>query len=106
MPLYDRLMGLNRPTLLKIPIHQFSALLAEFARGQITGAQAQDAITAISGAPLSAAEVTEAQTLLATISGSATAKLARAKEIDDVLMVAEMLVVYTTPEGVKTRLGV
>lgn len=103
MALYDRL---GRPEFFKIPVHQFSALMHEFARGQITGAQAQDAITQLSGAPLDAGEIVEAQTLLATITGSAAAKLTRAKEIDDVLMLAEAGSIYGTSASVKTRLGV
>lgn len=105
MSLYGRLMGLED---FKIPIHQFQALLAEFARNRLTGAQAQAAIEAISGAPLAPSEITEAQTLLGTITGTATARLARAKEIDDVLLLAEVNSVeqYDTPEEVKARLGV
>jgi hypothetical protein len=97
-------MGLEEP---KISVHHFQAALAEFARTQITGAQAQALIEQSSGAPLSASEATEAQALLATITGNATAKLARAKEIDDVLLLAEgTLVPYNTPQAVATRLGV
>lgn len=107
MGLYERLMGgADQP--FKIPIHQFSSLLADLGRGRITGQQVQDAITLISGAPLTPAEVTEAQTLFGTITGAVTAKLARAKEIDDVLILAETFVPphYDTPAHVRTRLGV
>ena len=105
MGLYERLMGLGPDP--RIPIHYFSATMSEFARGRITGAQAQAIVSTSSGAPLTAAEITEANTLLGTISGSAAVKLARAKEIDDVLMLAEReFVPYNTPTLVKTRLGV
>lgn len=104
MGLYERLMGVEEN---KIPVHQFQATLAEFGRGRLTGAQAQAVIAAISGAPLTPAEVTEAQALIATVTGSNTAKLARAAEIDHVLMLAERKAPgYSTPAEVKARLGV
>lgn len=104
MGLYDRIMGLGGD---KIPVHQFQSTLAEFARGRLTGERAQAVINASSGSPLSASEITEAQTLLATVTGTASAKLARAKEIDDVLILAEsQLPGYETAAAVKTRLGV
>lgn len=109
MALYDRLLGYDDAGATvdnKIRIHQFVSLMAEFGRGRITGPQAQAAVTQISGAPLDAGEVTETQALLATITGSAVAKLARAKEIDDVLILAERKAFYATPSSVKTRLGV
>jgi anti-sigma factor ChrR (cupin superfamily) len=106
MALFNRLMGFTESDA-KIPIHGFSATLGEFARGRITGAQAQTIIVHMSGAPLTAEEVTEAQTLLATISGAVTAKLARATEIDHVLLLSESRAPgYDTPALVKTRLGV
>lgn len=109
MALYERLLGhddAGDPVQGKIPVHQFQAVLAEFGRGVVTGAQAQDAIAQMSGAPLTAGEIVEAQTLLATITGTATNKLARVKLIDDVLLLAERGTVYPTPSQVKTRLGV
>jgi len=105
MSLYGRLMGAED---FKIPVHQFSAILAEFARGQLTGTQAQAAVNSVSGAPLTPGEVTEAQTLLATVTSQLTLllKLGRAKEIDDVLMLAEVLAPpYGTPQAVQARLG-
>jgi hypothetical protein len=104
MGLYERIIGVEE---FKIPVHSFSALMAEYARTRITGAQAQAGVELTSGAPLTPAEVVEAQTLLATITGSATARLARAKEIDDVLMLAEHHVVqYDTAAEIRARLGV
>lgn len=58
MALYARLIGTERP---KIPIHAFMAALGEIERGKMTAA---DAITAFA---LSAAEQTEAATLIAKI---------------------------------------
>jgi hypothetical protein len=88
-------------------VHQFQATLAEFGRNVISGAQAQAIIEFLSGSPLDAAGVTEAQTLLGTVTGSATARLARVAEIDHVLMLAESRVSgYDTAELVKARLGV
>lgn len=105
MGLYERLMGIDpKPT---IPVHQFTAIMAEVARGRLTGAQAQTAIAEVSdGQPLDAGEVSEAQALLATITGSATAKLARAKEIDDVLMLGGLISAYSDASAVRLRLGV
>ena len=106
--LYERLMGWTEDDA-KIPVHQFQATLAEFARGVITGPQAQSVIAALSGAPLTAAEVTEAQTLLTSVTnaGNAAARLARAKLVDDVLLLAETRVPgYDTPTLIRSRLGV
>lgn len=109
MALIERLMGLGGedPTQAKLPVHQFIAVMNEFARGVITGAEAQAAVDALSGAPLDAAGVAEAQALVATITGSATAKLARVVLINDVLLLAEdgRVDLYTTPARVRTRLG-
>jgi hypothetical protein len=102
--LYDRLIGTESP---KIPVHQFQATLGEFARNRMNGAQAQAAIEFVSGAPLDQTATAEAQTLLGTVSGSATARLARVTEIDHVLMLAEVGVSgYNTAALLKTRLGV
>jgi hypothetical protein len=109
MALYDRLLGRDDSSIQvagKIPLHAFTSLMGEFGRGRITGQQAQDAITQLTGIALDATGVTEAQTLLGTITGTATAKLARAKEIEDVLLLGEHRVIYPTPSLVKTRLGV
>lgn len=70
MALYDRLMGIGPDP--RIPIHYFAGTMAEFARGLLTSAQAQAIVSASSGAPLTPAAVTEAQTLLATISVDAS----------------------------------
>lgn len=110
MALYDRLIGLDdagQPVEGKIPVHQFQALMAEFARGIITGAEAQEAITFMTGTPLDPAGVTEVQQLIATVTGSAATRLARVKVIDDVLMLAEVQIPnYDRPADVKARLGV
>ena len=110
MALVERLMGLGGedPSQAKIPVHQFIAIMDEFARGQITGADAQFAISQISGAPLDAAAVAEAQALVASITGSNTAKLARVVLISDVLLLAEdgRVDLYSTPTRVRTRLGI
>lgn len=111
MALYERLLGRDDNGASvpgKIPVHQFQAVMAEFARGRMTGVQARAAVETISGLPLTAGEATEANTLTATIAGTAAVKLARAKEIDDVLLLGEIggVVGYTTPTEIKTRLGV
>lgn len=115
MPLYDRLMGRDDAGNLvanKIPIHQFQAAAAEWARGRITGAQANTIIQTVSGAALDAGEQAEAQTLVNTVQpGTTTANKAdramRWFEIDQILMLADSNVPgYDTPTAVKAKLGV
>jgi hypothetical protein len=107
--LYERLMGVHatRP---KIPVHQFQALASEWARTQITGAQANVGITSISGIGLDSTEVTEAQDLLATVPtgpGSEAARALRMLEIDQILLLADLRVPpYDNPDTVRTRFGV
>lgn len=122
MALYLRLLG-NDPDNPKIPIHTFQACAAEWARGNITGAQANTAIgLAVSvddPKPLTASEQVEAQTLVSTItsiaiSGTAVQQAdARARralrmfEIDQVLMLVDSkLPPYNTEAAIKARLGV
>lgn len=110
MPLFDRLLGRDDALAeveAKLSVHLFDALLAEFARGRVDGPTAQAIISASSGQSLDPAGVAEAQSLLATFGGSLTAKLARAKEVNDVLMLGELGAVgYQTPVQVMQRLGV
>lgn len=112
MPLYDRLLGrddASQPVTAKIQVHQFQALFAEVGRGNLTGAQANAAIAQMTGVPLDPTGVTEASTLLATVTslGTLQAKLNRVDEIDDVLLLAELNINgYGLPAQVKTRLGV
>ena len=108
--LYERLMGIHatRP---KIPVHQFQAISAEWARGQITGAQANTAIAAISAnVGLDATEQTEAQDLVTTVptgAGTEAARALRIQEIDQVLLLADMRIApYDTAAAVRTRFGV
>ena len=113
--LIERLMGIVEP---RIPEHEFQAIAAEWARGQITGSQANAAIVACSArffgdpsAPLTADDITEAQALLATIPSGGTTenKVDRALRqvlIDQVLMMASIrLPPYDTAAAVRTRLG-
>lgn len=108
MALIERLMGLEDP---RIPVHQFQAIAAERARGNISPAQAQAAIEASSGAPLDSGEVAEALALIATVPTGSTAdeKASRALrlfEIDQVLLMAsQQLAPYNDPAVVRTRLG-
>lgn len=103
--LYERLLGADN--LVKIPVHAFQATLAEYARGQLTGAEAQAIISAVSGEPLSPEDVAEAQALLATFTGDTAAKLARAAAVDHVLLLADHRAPgYSTPQEIRTRVGV
>lgn len=110
--LVERLMGVNTDGRRKVPIHQFQAAAAEWARGRMTAAQA------IAMFELTAAEQTEAQALVATVTSIAIAGTAvqqadararqalRMQEIDHVLLLAEAQVApYDTPAKVRTRLG-
>lgn len=113
--LYERLTGIHA-TRSKIPIHAFQSIVAEWARGNITGAQANVMITDCSGLALDATEQLEAQDLVATVpTGSTTAnQAARALkliEIDQILLMAEFTVPdgvapYNTTAAIRTRLGV
>lgn len=113
MGLYDRLLGIDGANP-KIPVHQFQSIAAEWARGNMTGVQANAAIAdpKCSGAPLTAAEQTEAQTLVNTVPvGTTTALKAdralRLLEIEQVLNLVDLrLPPYDTVAAVKTRLGV
>lgn len=128
MALYLRLLGTD-PVNPKIPIHAFQALAAEWARGNLTAAQANTIVGilcqvsnpdgSVTPKPLTAAEQTEAQTLVTTvtsipITGSATAiadgrarRALRIQEIDQVLLLVDTKIApYDTEAAIKTRLGV
>lgn len=93
MGLYERIVGTELP---KLPVHQFQAAVAEFKRGKFTGNQVATAFA------LSAAEKTEATTLLAQITSNAVT----AAEVQDVLCLAEAGYLYADAAAVRTRLGV
>lgn len=111
MALYDRLLGIDAANP-KIPVHQFEAVCHEWATGGITAQQARDAIAAVSGTPLTAAEETEVQALVGSVpTGSTTAnQAARALRLHLIACVLQMadaqLAPYTTAAAIKTRLGV
>lgn len=116
--LIERVMGIVEP---RIPMHQLMGIIAEWARGQITGQQAQNAIIQCSrvnsteGAAVVAAlqpdDITEAQNLLATIPTGGTVenkadRALREAEIRQVLtMAATLLPPYDAPAAVRSRLG-
>jgi len=76
MAVLARLAGSEEP---KIAVHTFMALLAEYKRGHITGAQA------IQYLELSPAEVTQVQALIAQIDAGAINRA----DIHDVLLLLE-----------------
>lgn len=96
MALYARLIGLEEP---KISVHDFRGVMAEFKRGNITGAEAAAFLQ------LDAGEITEATTLrdrIGTGQGTLTAQ-----EIEDVLFLGESgFPAYSTEAAIKTRFGV
>jgi hypothetical protein len=115
MALYDRLLGrddLGNPVSGKVPIHYFQAAVALWAKGKITGAQAQAIAEATSGLPFDSGEVTELQALVATVpTGSTTALKAdralRLQEIDQILLLVEVgMPPLDTPAKIKIALGV
>jgi hypothetical protein len=112
MALYLRLLGTD-PTSPKIPIHAFQAIVALWAKGNMTATQARAGIAQVSGGvSLTAGEETEVQTLVATVpTGSTTANQAaralRLLHIDEVLLCVDHAVApFDTEAGVKAALGV
>jgi hypothetical protein len=109
MGLYERLLGIELP---KIPIHQFQSIVAEYARGRITGTQANDLIEEMTGVRLDAGAAIEIQTLVDTFPVGTTALITanraiRTHEVDQVLLLADKkLAGYNTAALLKTRLGV
>jgi len=109
MALIERLIG---GTENKIPVHQFQAIAAEWARGKITSQQAQAAVAICSGGGLTPEEVTEALALIATVPTGTTdadkiARVLRLQEIDQVLLMVDAgLPPYDDPAAVRTRLGI
>lgn len=110
MALIERLMGIEP----KIHVHQFQAILGEWARGAITGAQAQTACAYNSkgGPVLDAAAIAEVQAIYNTVPQGTTSALKadralRLVEIDHILLLADNLTPpYNTPAAVRTRLGI
>lgn len=116
MALYPRIIGIESP---KIQLHMFQSVLAEWARGKITGAQAQQIVEQQSGAPLTPQDVTDCQALVATvtsipITGSAVViadgrarRALRISEIDQVLLLADCRAIgYDTEAALRSKLGV
>jgi hypothetical protein len=93
MGLYERLCGEEEP---KLPVHQFYAVVAEVQRGQITAATGALALG------LDAAEQVEVGVLVARVTGGFLTHA----EVEQVLMLGEFQLVYTTAADVKARLGV
>lgn len=112
MSLYERLIGrddLGNIVEGRIEVRFFGAMMGEVARGSITKPRAGAIIAEVTGVPLTPSEQTEALALLDSILnlGTAAAKLARAKEIDDILGLAVFgkVLEYDTPTELRTRLG-
>ena len=119
MALVERLMGVDEGVHgSKIPVHAFSALLREVARGRLTGALAVTELDALLpqddpangrvADPLRAADKTEANALLTSITsaGNGTAQLNRAGLIDDTFLLAERgAPAWNTPAKVRAKLG-
>lgn len=97
MGLYDRILGLEQP---KIPVHAFGAALQERAFGNVTTAQVVAAFT------LDAAAEAELLALFATATGTTAQRLQRALEVENVMVLGEAGIAFTTVAAMKSRLGV
>lgn len=93
MGLYEKLLGLELP---QLPAHAFQSAVNEYQRGKLTANQVKTAFN------LTNAERDEAGLLVAEI----TAGNLTAKEVDDILLLANMGYFYTTVSSLKARLGV
>lgn len=99
--LIDRIQGTDatRP---KLPMHQFAAALAEYARGRLTRAQLATAFD------LQGSEATQATALADAMDAKSgtTNKMLYSQEIADVAYFAEQpeLGIYATKAAIKTRL--
>lgn len=116
MGLIERIMGVEEEVYgPKIPVHAFSALMRERARGFLNNTSAQLAVDSIAEPLRTAPDVNgrtdtaEALALVNSITGAGNAQqqLNRATLIDDVLLLAEngRAEDYATPTRVRTRLG-
>lgn len=111
MALYLRLLGKD-PDNPKIPIHAFQSLVALWAKGNITAAQARAGIVQTSGVALTPAEEAEVQTLVNSVPvGSTTAiqasRALRLIHIDQCLLCADQQIPpLDTEAGLKAALGV
>jgi hypothetical protein len=98
MALVERLMGLT-PTVNgpRIPVHEFQALAAQWSKGNITGAQAQAAVTFVSGQGLNAV----------TSLPAAVDRFARMQNVDQVLLLASsQCPPFDTAAAVRSALGI
>ncbi len=91
MALLDRILGTEAP---KIPAHQFVAALAEYKRGEVTGAQVATAFG------LSQPEIAALGNWLSRLDNNSINR----EIVDDVLMLGEAG--YYTKAQVQNRLGV
>ena len=98
MALFARLVGSEEP---KLPVHQFMAALSELARGQMTRAEIVTAfdLTVAEDADLGLV-IQRAQQEL-----TVTARLLWLHELEQVLILAEGGLRYTTASSARLRLG-
>lgn len=123
MALFDRLIGRDEnlgPVDNRIPAHLFISVCGEWARGKITGAQASSIIQAQTGAPLTAQEQIDAQSVISlvtsiSVSGATAAqamgtaqRAMKLAEIEQVLYMADWrggAPGYQRPSEVRAKLG-
>jgi hypothetical protein len=95
MALYERIIGIGNAS--KIPVHQLRALLAEVARTRLTLAQAEAALG------LTAEDRTELATLRTRMQTDPTLT---PDVVEQVAVLAESGMAYTTPAAMRARFGV
>lgn len=109
MGLYERIVGKDDDGNIvsdRISPEVFTSVMSEFARDQLTGQRALAVLEELR-APLNSLEVDEAQSLLATVTGTPQQKVNRYLEIRDVLFLARLQAPgYSSPSLVRARLGV
>jgi len=98
MALYDRLVANTSNT--KIPIHTFMAVVSEVVRGQMTIAEVETALAI----PSNDADWVALQAKV-NGSGSMANRLLFLHELEQVLIVGESGIKYTTVAAAKTRLA-
>lgn len=89
----------------KVPAHQIAAILREYIRGEATRTAIETTVTNMWS--LAGQEVTDLGALLDAVdaAGTTTNKLLLVIEFEDIVMLAESGVQYTTRAALKTRMG-
>jgi hypothetical protein len=98
MALFDRLTAHDDT---KIPVHTFMACVSELIRGTMTTAEIETALSI----PSDDQHWLGLQTKVGSIGGGAANKLLFTHELEQVLILAESGIKYTTAAAARTRLS-